>query len=218
MDHFSSHFLLPEPQDFTPSPEKVFALFKYFSDIGILTTPIELRLRIASDENLYARNARTGEKILLGKRLRDVPIASLDEIENLLRTTEYVLAARCSAPLRSLPFDVSPENKENIESLTECGLSLTCVLRNQPTQLSEPWHEHLRTFLLPNMKAANTCERCGAIHTPEEEVQPRFWIEFSLTGVFLRSFKHSEVPMQPEVLTRIEEIFSTQFFHGRSFN
>lgn len=178
---------------------------------------MSIRLRDPSGEDMYARNSRTGEKILLGKRLKDVPVSVMTEIERPIQMSpQYVLSIRSSVPAGRVPFDILEKGRAKLDPSGACELQMRCILNDRRTQLSEPWHEHLRTFLL-SKETENACERCGAIHTPEKEVQPRFWIEFSITDAFLPSFKDSD-PMRSEVLAGIEAIFDTQLFHGRFFD
>jgi hypothetical protein len=215
-----SHLLFPDEADYTPSLEQLLSLFHYLMDKGVFSARNAARLRIPTDEDIYARNPNTGEKICIGKRLQDIPVSVLAEIDEHIRgSLHYVVSIDNSAPAEILPFDLREKDGSKVDPTKHCRLHLTCALRDRRTQLSESWHEHFRTFLLPKQKATNACERCGAIHTPEEEVQPRFWIEFSFDGVFLPGFKDSsEEPMSPNVLLKVEAIFNTQFFHGRFFD
>jgi len=213
----NSHLLFPHEADYAPSPEQLLSFFNYLRDMGMLSMQSAVRLRIPTDEDIYARNPSTGEKICIGKRLQDIPVSVLGEIDDHIhRSVQYVVSVDNSAPAESFPFDLREKDGSHVDPAKDCNLHLTCVLRDRRTQLSESWHEHFRTFLVPQEKAANACERCGAIHTSEEEVQPRFWIEFSLGGALLPGFKDSaKEPMHLDVLTRIEGIFNTRFFHGR---
>jgi hypothetical protein len=215
----SSHLLIPILPDFVPSSAKVHGFFDYLVDQGTLRQPIKMRLRVPSDEDLFVMNANTGERIVIGKRLRDIPVSTLAEIEERIHdSAHYVLALDSSVPVSAFPFDLREKDGAGADPSKVCELHLSCILRDRRNQLSEPWHEHLRTFLLPKEKAANACSRCGAIHTPEEEVQPRFWIQFDFGEVFFPGFKDSGEPMHPGTLDRIEQIFDTQFFHGRFFD
>ena len=214
---FTSHALFSNEPDFTPSSNQILEFFDYLSAVGVVSAPISIRLRIPSGEDMYARNPRTGEKISLGKRLKDVPVSGMTEIKDLIQASpQYALSIESSVPVRLIPFNILEKDGAKLDPSGACELQVKCLLNERRTQLSEPWHEHLRIFLL-SKETENACERCGAIHTPEGEVQPRFWIEFSITDAFLPSFKDSNF-MRSEVLAGIEAVFDTQLFHGRFFD
>lgn len=214
-----SHLLIPSEHDYAPSFKQVLAFFEHLIEMGVLSSQHSIRLRVPSGQDLYARNPLTGEKILIGKRLDDVAVSEFAEIgPHIVGRDYYVLALDGGIPVSSAPFALYEKDGTRPDSARICRMHVTCLQRDCRTQLSEPWHEHLRTFLLPMEKAANACERCGAIHNPEEEVQPRFWIEFSFGDLFVPGLKVSPYPIKPELLAETERIFATTFFHGRFFN
>jgi hypothetical protein len=215
---FNSHLLIPHEPDYVPSPTQVHDFVDLLVDQGILVSPVEMRLRVPTDEDLTAKNPMTGESVVIGKRLQDIPVSTFAQIAEYLPTSAtYVVSFDCSVRVAALPFDLLKKDGSLADKSSVCPLHLTCVLRDRRTQLSESWHEHLRRFLLPDAKAARACPECGAIHTPEEEVQPRFWIEFSFGDVFLPGFGDTVEPIHRGMLAQVEQTFATRFFHARFY-
>jgi hypothetical protein len=218
-DMFDSHLLIPNDPDYVPPSNRVLRFFQHLIETGVLSSPVGIQLRKPTDEDMFGRNPVTGEKILIGKRLEDVPVSEFAAIEtNILGSDEYILRLRSTVPVSSTPFELYERDGTRADSAKTYRLEVVCRLRNHRTQLSESWHEHLRTFLLPLEKAANACPRCGAIHTPEEEVQPRFWIDFLFGRLYVSDLKMSSYPIQPRLLADTESFFGTTFFHGRFFD
>lgn len=217
---FNSHCLFPVSPDYTASPAQVLRFFELLMGNGILSPEPAIRLRLPSADEIYVRDARTGERIATGlKRMNDAPAATLAQAEEHLGgVDQYVLKAQSSCQAAVSPFDLREKDGSAVDPSRSCVLSVSCILRDRRTQLSEPWHEHLRTFLLPQEKRARACPRCGAIHEPEEEVQPRFWIEFFLGGVCFPSFSDASKIFDPTLLSATEHAFQTRLFHGRLFN
>jgi hypothetical protein len=216
---FSSQLLIPTLYDYSPSSEKVLRFFNCLVEEGLLVSQIEVRLRLPTDEVMYATNAKTGEQIPIGKRMVDIGVSTLHEaIERIDNSARYILSLHSFVPVSALPLDLRHEDGSRIDPSRICKLHVSCIQSERRIQLSEPWHEHLRTFLVPEEKSNQACLRCGAIHTLEDEVQPRFYIEFSCREAFFPSFKESRESMRADTLAKIQEAFGTELFFGRFFH
>jgi hypothetical protein len=216
---FDSQLLFPLSSDYTPIPAQVLRFFDRLIDIGTLARESAIKLRLPTEEEVYVRNPRTGERMATGlKRLKDAPIGMLAEAERLLAgIDQYVLTVQSSGTVAASSFELCEQDGFEADPSKTCVVAVRCVVRDRRNQLSEPWHEHLRTFLLPPEKRAGACPRCGAIHEPGEEVEPRFWIEFVFSGAYLPSFKHASKEFDPTIYDAATRAFQTHFFHGRFF-
>jgi hypothetical protein len=217
---FNSHRLFPLASDYTPLPAQVLIFYRRLIEIGTLQSQPAISLRLPTQEEVYVRNARTGEEIATGvKRMQKVPVSTFAQVEELIEgADQYILAAKGSCSEAGSSFDLREMNGSKADPSKPCDLTVKCIVRDRRTQLSEPWHEHLRHFLLPKEERAYACQDCGAIHEPEKEVQPRFWIEFIFGGAHLPSFNESATVFDPTIQEAAEQAFQAHFFHGRFFD
>lgn len=217
---FDSHLLIPLSPDYIPLPTQVLTYFERLIEIGILSPQPEITLRLPTEEEIYVHNANTGERIATGlKRLKDAPVTTLAQCEICLSgTDQYFLSTKSCFAVLASPFDLRNKDGSEADQSKTCEMTVSCVVRDRRTQLSEQWHEHLRIFLLPQEMWARACPECGAIHEPEEEVQPRFWIEFAFNGVYLSNFQEASREFDPTLYAMAQQAFQTHFFHGRFFD
>jgi hypothetical protein len=218
MELFNSHLLIPTQPGYIPSPQQVIQFIKELFHFGAAPTDLSIRLRTLSGETSYARNPSTGEKIPL-QRWTEPRLLKFEAISPAIEgVNDFVLTLSGEGPLPLPPFELYRRDGSGLALSDPYSCSVKFAVRSKPTQLSESWHEHCRTFLLPPEFAADACPHCGAIHSGEDEVQPKFWIEFGFEGAGLPSFKASPEPIHPQILASAEQIFDVSFIHGRFFN
>ncbi|MGD0731125.1 MAG: hypothetical protein ABR956_07660 [Terracidiphilus sp.] len=151
---FDTHLLIPSRTDYVPSSDQVLGFFQHLLKAGVLSSPPRIRLRMPTDEDVFARNPHTGKKIPLGKRLKDVPVAEFAAIEqHIVKGCYYILTLEGLGLVSSSPFELYEKDCAKPDPARIFRTSVKCLLRDRRTQLSEPWHEHARTFLLPMEKA-----------------------------------------------------------------
>jgi hypothetical protein len=218
MELFNAHLLIPTQPMFAPSAAQVAQFLEELIRLNAAPASASIRLRKLSGETGYATNANTGEKIPFPRwtapHLLELP-AIASTIGNV---NDYVLSISGDAPLTLPPFELYRNSGSRLDPASPCNSTIRFLLRSNSHQLSESWHEHCRTFLLPPEQRGGVCDRCGAIHSEKTEVHARFWIEFIFEGAGLPGFKTTTEPIHPQVLAAAERIFATTFFHGRFFD
>ena len=98
----NSHLLFPHEADYAPSPEQLLSFFNYLRDMGMLSMQSAVRLRIPTDEDIYARNPSTGEKICIGN---NITITVLGIHGNVLK-----LGIEAPRGVRVLRSELQPSN------------------------------------------------------------------------------------------------------------
>jgi hypothetical protein len=215
---FNSHLLIPQKNGYTPTSNQIMSFLQELLRLGAAPKQPSISIRTLSGEISYSTNPNTGEKIPFPRWTPKQTIDQAATAPAIDKVNDYILFLDGDGPPALPPFDLYERGGSRFDPSKSYSFSVKLIARFEPIQLSEPWHEHLRTFWTPPGFTADICPRCGASHSPDGEIQPRFWIEFDFNEALLLDFTSDSLPIHPQILACAEQIFAVEFLHGRFFD